>query len=180
MFFLNNTQLGTTTDELGNFALNNIPLGTYELVVSYIGFEVITQRITISKNNAPIQIELAAKDTQLQEVVIQEDKNYQINYDHFVEKFIGRTPLAKYCKIINPDVVYLKYDYDSLLLKVRTDEFLIIENKALGYRIKYLLVSFRDNGRTGYQSVLGYSLFEELKGSKRKKTKVERRKRKSI
>lgn len=169
--FLNTTQLGTTTDGEGNFILNNIPLGTYELVVSYVGYQVTTQTIEVGKINQPFQIELAPKDTQLQEIVVQEDKNYQLHYDYFVENFIGKTPLSKFCKIINPDIVYLKYDYDSLLLKVRTDEFLVIENKALGYRIKYLLSSFRDDGRTGYQSVLGYTLFEELKGSKRQKQK---------
>lgn len=177
--FLNNTQIGTTTAESGNFTLKNIPEGNYELIVSYIGYEVASQTIRVEKENQPIEIELIPKNTQLAEVVIKEDKNWKINYDYFVENFIGKTSLASQCKIINPDVIYLKYDYDSLILKVRTDEFLIIENKALGYRIKYLLVSFRDDAQSKYQSTLGYTLFEELKGSKRQNKKWEQEREKA-
>lgn len=169
--FLNNTQIGTTTTEKGEFALNNIPEGVYDLVVSYIGYEVASQTVKISNSNAPLEIALTPKSTVLAEIIVEEDKNWQSNYDFFVESFIGRTPLASQCEIVNPDILYLKYDYDSLILKARTDEFLVIENKALGYRIKYLLVSFRDESRTRYQSILGYTLFEELKGSKSRQRK---------
>ncbi len=169
--FLNNTQIGTTTSEKGEFVLTNISEGAYDLVVSYIGYEVASQMITVSKNNVPIEIALIPKSTELAEIVVEEDKNWQSNYAFFVENFIGKTPLASQCKIINPDILYLKYDYDSLILKARTDEFLIIENKTLGYKIKYLLVSFRDEGRTRYQTTLGYALFEELEGSDKRKQK---------
>jgi hypothetical protein len=169
--FLNNTQIGTTTTESGSFVLTGVAEGTYDLIVSYIGYEVTSQMITVSKNNTPLEISLIPKSTELAEIVVEEDKNWQSNYLFFVENFIGRTPLASQCKIVNPDILYLKYDYDSLILKARTDEFLVIENKALGYRIKYLLVSFRDDARNRYQSILGYTLFEELEGSDKRKQK---------
>ena len=38
---------GTTTDENGNFNLNDIPAGNYKIMVSFIGFEDFTQQILI-------------------------------------------------------------------------------------------------------------------------------------
>ena len=38
---------GTTTDENGNFNLNDIPAGNYKIMVSFIGFEDFTQQIII-------------------------------------------------------------------------------------------------------------------------------------
>ncbi len=42
---------GTQSDAEGYFQLNNIPFGTYEITVSYIGFEEKKQSITLSENN---------------------------------------------------------------------------------------------------------------------------------
>ena len=38
---------GTTTDENGNFNLNDIPAGNYKIMVSFIGFEDYTKQILI-------------------------------------------------------------------------------------------------------------------------------------
>ena len=38
---------GTTTDENGNFNLNDIPAGNYKIMVSFIGFEDYTKKILI-------------------------------------------------------------------------------------------------------------------------------------
>ncbi len=35
---LQNTTIGTTTDSLGNFTLTNVPIGRYDIVVSYLGY----------------------------------------------------------------------------------------------------------------------------------------------
>lgn len=165
--FLNNTQVGTTTDDNGDFTLSNLTKGTYELLVSYVGYEIYRKVVEVKEENIELNIILIPKDNQLQEIVIKEDKNWQFHYNFFVQTFLGTTSNANKCKILNPDVVYLHYDYDSLILDVSTDEFLIIENKALGYRIKYLLKGFQHYGKTGLQRSLGYGFFEEMKGSPR-------------
>ena len=38
--FLNNTTLGSATDKEGFFYIENVPIGTYELIVSMIGYEI--------------------------------------------------------------------------------------------------------------------------------------------
>lgn len=177
--FLNNTQIATNTDEKGVFLLSNIEEGTYELLVSYIGYEVHREIVEVNQENIHLNITLVPKKNQLEEVVVKEDKNWQSHYSFFIKSFIGSTPYANYCKITNPDIVDLYFDYDSSVLEVSTEDFLIIENRALGYRIKYLLQDFRHYRRTGYQIVLGYSIFEELEGSRRKKIKWKKRRKKA-
>jgi len=39
---LSNSTKGATTDESGNFRISNIPVGSYNLVVSYVGYKPFT------------------------------------------------------------------------------------------------------------------------------------------
>lgn len=45
--FIMNSAIGTSTDQNGNFELNDVPAGLYVLVVSYIGFQSRQQNITL-------------------------------------------------------------------------------------------------------------------------------------
>ncbi len=38
--FLTNTTIGTSTDKSGQFIINNIPFGSYDVIFSYIGYEI--------------------------------------------------------------------------------------------------------------------------------------------
>lgn len=46
---LKGTQYGTTTNEQGIFELKNIKYGTYQLVISSIGFRTLTKSVTVSE-----------------------------------------------------------------------------------------------------------------------------------
>jgi len=61
----------------------------------------------------------------------------------------------------------LKYDKEKQVLTASSADFLVIENDALGYRIKYLLNDFwlRDSLSRRQVRYQGYTLFEEMKGS---------------
>ena len=45
--FLNNTTLGCATDKNGHYTIENIPLGTYTLVASMMGYELKKQQIQL-------------------------------------------------------------------------------------------------------------------------------------
>src|ERR1700733_5130667 len=47
--YINNSFLGTSTDDNGEFVLNNIPPGLYKLVFSHIGYETIVESINSSE-----------------------------------------------------------------------------------------------------------------------------------
>ena len=67
---ITNAALGTTTDRNGNFIFNNPGPGTYDLVVTYVGYEPFRQSITVQ--NQPLQLHIALNKTTFQadEVIV--------------------------------------------------------------------------------------------------------------
>jgi hypothetical protein len=52
--FLNNTTLGCATDENGGFSIERIPLGTYSLVASMMGYELEIRQIMLTESDLRI------------------------------------------------------------------------------------------------------------------------------
>ncbi|MEQ6118103.1 TonB-dependent receptor [Reichenbachiella sp. MALMAid0571] len=68
---LKGTSYGSPTDTNGRYSIANIPSGSYTLVVSGIGYQVMEKEIKISKNqNLTFDFKLNEKNEQLQEVVV--------------------------------------------------------------------------------------------------------------
>ncbi|NNU34638.1 hypothetical protein HK413_12165 [Mucilaginibacter sp. S1162] len=65
--------------------------------------------------------------------------------------------------------MYFTYSKKKLLLGAESDNFLVIENRGLGYRVKFLLKDFKSDGINNIVSYGGQRLFEELPGSKSQK-----------
>ncbi|MBL0074117.1 MAG: TonB-dependent receptor [Bacteroidetes bacterium] len=63
---------GSTTDEQGKFSINNIPSGTYHLKASFVGYETVVKKITISgeRPSITIKIEIRPLPELLNEVVV--------------------------------------------------------------------------------------------------------------
>jgi hypothetical protein len=100
--------------------------------------------------------------------VIRTDPYRKQRLEIFKANFIGTSPNATKSKIINPDVIRFDYDQDTRILNASADEFIIVENKALGYRIKYLLKYFEKNDKLNLVMYYGYPSFEDLATSKSK------------
>jgi hypothetical protein len=85
--------------------------------------------------------------------------------DLFLEQFLGNLEMAKKCSILNPEVIDLDFDEKSQTLNAKSLDFINIENRALGYRIKYLLSKF--SLKISNKSFLyeGAALFEKLNGT---------------
>ena len=62
---------GVTTNEYGFYSIT-LPEGTYDLLISYLGFKDISQRITLT-NNMKVDFKLQEEAEQLNEVVVTED-----------------------------------------------------------------------------------------------------------
>jgi hypothetical protein len=75
-------------------------------------------------------------------VTIISNADWKKNYEQFKKDFIGTNDNAKFCKILNPRVLDLIYYRKTQTLEASTDEFLVMENDALGYRTKFLLNEF--------------------------------------
>jgi len=169
--YLSGYKIATVADNNGNFSLPNLKPGSYDLLVQMVGYLPLSKSVIISDKSIQLDLLLNENTVQLNEVTIKADPNRAKYIKQFTEYFIGITPNSKQCKILNPQVLNVDFDVTKSLLTVKTTEFLIVENKALGYRLKYMLDYFEYNSRTRIIYFSGHPFFEELKASAAKKKK---------
>ena len=70
--YIQNTKLGTSSNEDGYYQIKNIPSGTYKIVVSSLGYKTKTTKITFNKNENEkiIQNFSLVSDNSLDEIVV--------------------------------------------------------------------------------------------------------------
>jgi len=166
--YLSNYKNATSTNSDGKFVLNNLKAGNYDVLVQMMGYLPFTRNVIISDKSVNIDIILKDNTILLNEVVIRTDPNRERYLNMFKEFFIGKTPNAEKCKILNPAVLNIDYDNEARTLTVKSNDFLVIENKALGYKLRYMLQFFEYNYKTRIVYYAGLPTFEDLKGSKSK------------
>jgi hypothetical protein len=73
--------IGTTADEKGRFVIENVPLGRYDISVSYIGYSTFVQTGVLVKTaeETYLEIGLAEKNLDLGEVVVTSDQRQVTN-----------------------------------------------------------------------------------------------------
>lgn len=176
--FISNTTKGQQTDEKGRFKLTNVPSGTIDLVISYVGYKTFSLQLKADTLKKPLLIMLNADAIELQGVTVKRVKDGFKKYFYlFEEGFMGKTEFSKDCKLKNPKALNFSMDNNDSELVIRAEEPLIIENKALGYVVKYQLEEFRYSFKERYMSYWGYPFFEEVKtrSDRRQKQWVENR-----
>ena len=176
--FLSNTSIGTSADGKGNFELS-LPNGKYDLIVSSIGYETYSQTITTSTLNDFISIILKPKSEQMETVVIEpfEKDGWEKWGKFFLESFIGTSAYVHQCNLKNSKAIRFRNSKKNNELTAMALEPLIIENKALGYRIKYQLETFSYNFKNHYLIYEGFPFFEPMQGGKGKQKRWEKNRR---
>ncbi|MEO5941901.1 MAG: carboxypeptidase-like regulatory domain-containing protein [Ferruginibacter sp.] len=164
--FAQNTTIGTATDAEGNFKLY-LPNGGYDLVVTYTGYNTETKRVTTGDDaNKNIVIQMFQKEKQMADVTIVASSEVKDGWEKygsfFLDEFIGKTANSKNCTIKNPEVLKFYFSKKKNRLKVLASEALHIENKSLGYNIKYSLDSFTHEYNSEISLYTGYPLFTEM------------------
>lgn len=161
--YINNTSISTITDTLGNFKLK-VP-NQYQkiaLVASFVGYTHQIKNVirnTSSKTYAEFVLETS---NLLKEVNISAkmDKNWKRNWRIFQEGLYGESNFVKDCKILNRDAIKITYNEDTKKVLATASEPIIIENLALGYRLRLQLEKFESDGVTTL--IIGYKYFEKL------------------
>ncbi|MDB5197731.1 MAG: hypothetical protein JWP88_2102, partial [Flaviaesturariibacter sp.] len=173
--FLSNTSVGTTANAQGQFALN-IPLGRYDLIVSSIGFETYSQTINSATIAELITIKLNPKAKELATVIVEpfEKDGWDKWGKFFLDKFIGTSAAASNCVLKNKELIKFRNSKKSNELTAMALGPLVIENKALGYTIRYQLEDFIYNFQTHYLYYAGYPLFEQMPGGAARQHRWER------
>jgi hypothetical protein len=180
--FLNNTKIATSTDGSGKFILNKLLSGNYELIVNMVGFEPGRQSIKLQDKSIDIDIKLKENNILLNVVTIKGTPKPEPNEKYlqlFTANFIGSSANSGQCKILNPKVLNFIRNKKKDILQVNADDFLVIENNALGYKIKYLLKKFIYYFQYDICYYNGNPYFEELKGTEQQQLEWESNRRKA-
>lgn len=168
--FLNGTTIGTSSDTDGNFTIEKVPSGVFELVGAFLGYERVTIQINTDTLQEQYIISLIPTVYSLDEVVVTPNRTqWKYNYEVFRKEFIGLGPFSDATKILNPEVLSFDFDVDENKLTASSYERLIIDNDDLGYIIYFYLEFFEIDYSNNTKSFLGLPLFEP-KSSNRKRT----------
>ena len=159
--YVNNTTNGATTDENGYYRLARVPLGTIEIVASYVGYLPTRQSLRLTSDRPrTVNLALNVSNLTLNDVTVtaKRSKTWQRQFRRFKDALLGESAFANQCSIPNGRTVGFT-EKDGHLL-ARATEPLLIENRALGYRLYYELYSF-----DAYRMAVHYagaSRFEEM------------------
>jgi hypothetical protein len=155
--FINNTTIGTTADEEGNFVLRNIPEGDPELVFSYVGHE--SYQLYASKLNKQGKIEIKLRPLDLKEVEVSASRDEQWNkqFKKFENLFLGSGTSDS--KILNPWVLEFT-ESEGNIFRANASAPLEIQNLGLGYTLTYQLKNFVATDDA--YNISGNTLFREI------------------
>jgi hypothetical protein len=160
--YLNGTFVGTLSDLNGNFELDISKNASMPLTISYIGYYSVT--LTGFSTDKPLLIYLTPKIYEMNEVVISSQslaRRRRANLNLFKNVFLGTTANAKNCEILNEGDITFNYDSDRDTLKAFASKPILINNKALGYKITYYLDRFEYHKKDRTMLITGSQIFNE-------------------
>ncbi len=158
--FFANYQVGTYSDDSGYFNLETPMHFPLQLVISHVSYDNKFMPINSFPVNDIIRIELKSKVEELKEVRISAgvDREWNRNVKKFSLAFLGETDNRQKCDITNPHVIEFIREKD--MLKAYSDNLIVIENMATGYRVLFLMEYFNMKG--DQVSFSGKPYFEPL------------------
>lgn len=164
--FAQNTTKGTTTNSEGNFSLS-FEKGGYEIIFSFTGYN--SKTINADAGNEQLTVELTKADNTMAEVIIKSSNELEDGWeqygDFFLKHFIGATPFADSCTLLNPQALRFLYFKRNDRLKILASEPLQIANRSLGYNLRYELDSFIYFLKTDMNSYRGLCFYTEMEGT---------------
>ena len=165
--FIAKSTMGSTTDKNGNFYIQDVPSGTFEIVVSMMGYEIIKKKVIVPfQSQERIHFKLIMKPIELPEVAVtaRDLRKRQRDLDIFTKNLLSTTWNAYQTRILNPEVLIFSgsksISFSPRVLKARATEPLLIENRGLGYQITYVLEYFEITGK--HTRFAGIPMFDKL------------------
>ncbi len=163
--FFSGTTFGTTSDKDGNFVLKADKPGTYDLVISFTGYQTYYRQVDLNEQQIlrlNVKLYLSTRNLGAVTVTAQKDEAWQNNLRLFKRTFLGTSANANSCRIVNEEVLNFDDNRSDRVFEAYASEPLIIENKKLGYRVKYLLEEFKIYYAQNYSVFYGFPSFEEM------------------
>jgi CarboxypepD_reg-like domain len=163
--FVANTTFGTSTDASGNYELKLPSSGSYDLIISFMGYETFARSVRFVKPNVVmLDVNMITKSKRIQGVTVtaRKDELWKSHLERFKGGFLGKSKAARRSNIVNEEVLNFEMDRETGVFEAYASEPLVIENKELGYRLIYLLEDYRVFIKDGFSTFYGFSAFEEL------------------
>ena len=163
--YLNKTTVVSATDKEGRFRIETGLKGTFEFVVSFVGFKRQVFPLKLEQNGYKkyeFEIELEEKLYQPGEITVTgSNKRWRRNFKAFRDNFIGQKDFADQTSIQNyTDLEFDDKNRSEFTAKSATP--LEIINHALGYKIIMELEEFNWDLRRGNGHYLVYERYAEL------------------
>jgi hypothetical protein len=163
--FINASGIGTISGSDGRFDLSKFiqaQFGHPVLTIAAMGYETATYNLSNAKGAVVIYLNPLVRELQTVTVKAAEKNGWEKYGKDFIESFLSYSDFSKLCTIENPEVLKFYYDRNTNALNVVARKPLIIQNKALGYKITYWLESFEHNFSTRILSYSGLTYYEDL------------------
>lgn len=177
--YFDGTTLGTITNKNGYYSIPIEDGIKSPLVISNLGYTPVYVSDYLNSSGEISAIYLTENTEVLGTVYLENDdwsRKRKLNI--FRNEFLGNTPEALQCKIVNEDAVRLHYSKSNMQLTAWSNEPLILENKFLGYTVQYTLtdfsVNFEKSLTSGFEYITmvyseGFSFFKELKSKTKRR-----------
>ena len=160
--FIEGTFIGIQTDDEGQFKLDISKAPSMPLTVSALGYE--TRIINDLHPDSTLNIYLTPKVFEIDKVTIRASeaaKARKAFMKQFKAQFLGQTPNALKCTILNEDDISFDYDEGKGILEAYSENPLEILNKGLGYKVTYFIDRFEYNTKSTALILTGNIRFEE-------------------
>jgi len=177
--FIANTTAGTATDADGYYQLKIQGEGTYQLVVSHVGFQPFSVELEHGKSSQTVDV--AMREREFDEVEITAKvRARNIDKALFWKSILGTAPSKRTIQATNPDDVFFHYNSETKKLTVSSRVPLQIINHETGYQIQFVLNYFTHDYTKDISSWEGQYMFTELEPENLKQQKIWKKNRKEV
>lgn len=157
--YINNSTRGALTNDSGYFTFLSLPAGTYEIVISFVGYKTIVQQLRLSGSDFYGLFKLNVQQKELRELLILPNASRIRYLEHFKKNLLGYTFDAGKCIIKNSEAVQFVEGKNKNDILAYADEALEIENPVLGYTILFNISEVMFNTATDVSYFYGYTRF---------------------
>ncbi|OZC03788.1 carboxypeptidase-like regulatory domain-containing protein [Rubricoccus marinus] len=159
--YLSGTARGAASDADGKYSIEDVPPGAYRIVASMLGYQAAVREIRLAggaRIYVTLELEPSAVEMGTARVEAERDRRWERRLAQFARVLLGESANADSTRILNPEVLSFRSSWGTLTATAAAP--LLIENRALGYRLRYDLHEFEaSSGRVRYH---GDEVFEPL------------------
>lgn len=174
VFFANTTE-GAFTNEKGECELKLRSGLEEELLISHLGYEMLTVPFTRYSKSSVLKVKLVQQGIDLVSVEVKADKKSKRKkwFRKFEQEFLGYGSAATKCKILNPEVIQFSETQGTLI--AQSEGAIEVVNNYLGYTVYFYLDELRI-AEDGSSEIKGESYYIDIEKSPSKKIRKRREK----